>query len=243
MRDRLCGAVRVNRFVRHAFAENHRLGTVRQIVAPELLITLERAGRAVGVIVVEQIGEPSPAGWRGLASLDERGIDRRETLREKEKRKAVERDVMNPLKQKEPRRPGLKKRAVEEGMTAEIDGFGKRALHMAIDGFYGVGRIADIDHGQREVYERIRHDLMRHAILDDDAYLHRVRFADRLPHRRLQHFDIERPDDFGQLREIEARIAQVELLPKEDARLSGSKRKAEHGINPYMRARGCSGNR
>ncbi|SAK78679.1 hypothetical protein AWB80_04811 [Caballeronia pedi] len=229
--------------MRHAFTENHRLGTVRQILAPELLIALEGAGRAVGVIVIDEIGEPSPAGWRGLASLDQRGIDRREALREKEKRKAIERDVMNPLKQEEPRRAGLKKRAVEEGMAAEIDGFGKRGLHMAIDGLHGVGRIADVDHGQREVYERVRHHLMRHAIVDDDAHLHRVCFAHRLPDRRLQYLDVERPDDLRQLREIEARIAQVELLPKEDARLSGSERKAEHGINPYMRAHGCSGNR
>jgi hypothetical protein len=48
----------------------------------------------------------------------------------------------------------------------------------------------------------------------------------------VKRFDIERSDDLRQLREIEARVAQIELLSKEDARLSGGERKAEHGINP-----------
>jgi hypothetical protein len=83
--------------VRHALGENHRLGAVRQIFAPELLIALECAGRAIGVIVIDQFGEAPPRASRGLASFDQRRIDRREALREKEERIAVERDVMHPL--------------------------------------------------------------------------------------------------------------------------------------------------
>ncbi|SAK90607.1 hypothetical protein AWB76_06562 [Caballeronia temeraria] len=229
--------------MRHAFGEQHRLGAIGQIIAPELLIAFERTGRAIGVIVIEQVGEAAPRARRRLASFDERRIDSREALREKKERIAVERDVMNPLEQEEARGAGLKKLAVEERIGIEIDGAGERGLHFAIDRFDGIGRIADIDDTKREIVHCIGQHLMRHAVLDDDAHLHRFCLADRAPQRRLQRLDIERSDDLRQLREVEARIAQIELLAKEDARLSGREGKAEHGINPYVRARGCPGKR
>ena len=147
---------------------------------------------------------------------------------------------MNPLKQEEPCRAGLEKLDVEQGVTAEIDGCGKRCLHVPIDCLHRVGRTADIDYPKREVFDFVRHHLMRHAIRDHQANVHGFRLTDCLPQGRLKRLDIERPDDLRQLRQVEARITQFELLSKEDARLSRSKRKAEHDINPYVGARKCS---
>ncbi|SAL03183.1 hypothetical protein AWB81_06346 [Caballeronia arationis] len=147
---------------------------------------------------------------------------------------------MNPLKQEEPCRAGLEKLEVEQRVTAEIDGCGKRCLHVPIDCLHRVGRIADVGYPKREVFNFVRHHLTRHAIRDHQANVHGFRLTDRVPQGRLKRLDIERADDLRQLRQGEARITQIELLSKEDARLSGSKREAEHDINPYVGARKCS---
>ncbi|SAL73788.1 hypothetical protein AWB74_04545 [Caballeronia arvi] len=245
VRDRLRMRARLNRLVRHTFGEDHGLGAILQIIAPEALIVFERAGRAIGGVVVEQIGEASPAAGRGLAFLDQRRIHRCEALREKQERITIERNMVNALKEKEARRAGLKKLTIEERPVTEIESRGERCLHVAIDRFHRIGRIADIDYAEREIRGFVGHRLMRQAVRNEQAHAHALRFVDRLTQSGLKHLDIERSDDLRQLREVEARIAQIELLSKEDARLSGSEGKAEHGINPLRRARmrACPDNR
>jgi len=115
---------------------------------------------------------------------------------------------------------------------AEVEGGGQRDLHSAIDRFQRIGCIAYIDHAQCEVQRLIGNGLTRQAVGDEEAHAHAFGFLDGLPQRCLKRIDIERSDDLRELSKIEARIAQIELLSKEDARLSGRDGKTVHGVDP-----------
>ncbi|SAL04232.1 hypothetical protein AWB78_06865 [Caballeronia calidae] len=150
--------------------------------------------------------------------------------------------MVDALEQKEPFRGGLVQQDFEQGPLIQMDGSAHRGSDMCLDRLQRIGGVADIDNPQREVHWLVQH-LAGQCMRIEQPDLHRLRVRDGLMQRRLQGIDIERSDDLCQLGHVEARITQIDMLPKEDPQLGGKERRIFHGPveTPKLRNRARNG--
>ncbi|SDX70032.1 hypothetical protein SAMN05421681_10751 [Lysobacter enzymogenes] len=212
--------------VAHATArQGHRFGQVGELLQPVLAVAAVAVGIAIGRFGLDQRGQRAVAARFGLDAVAVGAIQLVEALGRHAAAVAVVDGVVGALVPAVQIVGVLEDRADPQRVVGQIDRTVDLGLHPAFGGGARIGLAAEIDVGRLELVA-LAHDLIRQAVVLDDARAHGLRFVGELAQRALEQRRLDRPVDLHRLGDVQSRFGRGELLSDPQAALGGGERQA-----------------